>query len=112
MKITANVNAITSLTSEAQSIVTMLWLTTARITDAGTKAITSRMRASRVDFPLFPSDWSMIAADFIKQVRMIPLRKILTQSRAYSVYSGLLPFPKIEITRSGASSKIKKKAFL
>ena len=66
--------------------------------------ITSRSRASRVDFPLLPRDWSMMAADFIKQVRMIPLKKILTQSRAYSVYSGLLFFPKREITKSGASS--------
>ena len=71
--------------------------------------ITSRSRASRVDFPLLPRDWSMMAADFIKQVRIIPLKKILTQSRAYSVYSGLLFFPKREITKSGASSKIRKK---
>ena len=40
---------------------------------------------------------------------MIPLKKILTQSRAYSLYSGLLFFPKREITKSGASSKIRKK---
>ena len=66
--------------------------------------ITSRSRASRVDLPLFPRDCSIMAADFIKQVRMIPLKKILTQSRAYSVYSGLLLFPKREITKSGASS--------
>ena len=59
--------------------------------------------------PLLPRDWSMMAADFIKQVRMMPLKKILTQSRAYSVYSGLLFFPKREITKSGASSKIRKK---
>ena len=71
--------------------------------------ITSRSRASRVDFPLLPRDWSMMAADFIKQLRIIPLKKILTQRRAYSVYSGLLFFPKREITKSGASSKIRKK---
>lgn len=70
--------------------------------------ITSRSRASRVDFPLLPRDWSMMAEDFIKQVRMMPLKKILTQRRAYSVYSGLLFFPKREITKSGASSKIRK----
>ena len=51
----------------------------------------------------------MMAADFIKQLRIIPLKKILTQRRAYSVYSGLLFFPKREITKSGASSKIRKK---
>ena len=71
--------------------------------------ITSRSRASRVDFPLLPRDWSIMAADFIKQVRIIPLKKIQTQRRTYSVYSGLLFFPKREITKSGASSKIRKK---
>ena len=71
--------------------------------------ITSRSRASRVDFPLLPRDWSMMAVDLIKQVRIIPLKKILTQSRAYSVYSELLFFPKREITKFGASSKIRKK---
>ena len=50
-----------------------------------------------------------MAADFIKQERMMPLKKILTQRRTYSVYSGLLFFPKREITKSGASSKIRKK---
>ena len=54
----------------------------------------------------------MMAADFIKHVRMIPLKKILTQSRAYSVYSGLLFFPKSEITKFGASSKIRKNTVL
>ena len=39
----------------------------------------------------------------------MPLKKIQTQRRAYSVYSGLLFFPKREITKSGASSKIRKK---
>ena len=101
-------NDITSLISEAQSMVTMLWLVSARIIEEGTKTITSRSRASSMDLPLFPRDWSMLAADFIKQVRMIPLKKILTQRRAYSVYSGLLFFPKREITKSGASSKIRK----
>ena len=62
-----------------------------------------------VDFPLLPRDWSMMAADLIKQVRMMPLKKILTQRRAYSVYSGLLFFPKREITKSGVNSKIRKK---
>ena len=37
--------------------------------EEGTKMITSRSKASRVDFPLLPRDWSMMAADLIKQVR-------------------------------------------
>ena len=109
MKIMANVKEITSLMSEAQRSVTILWLTAANMIDEGTKTITSRRRASSVDFALLPRDWSMMAADFIKHVRMIPLKKMRMQSRAYSVYSGMLFFPKTEITRSGASSKIKKK---
>ena len=49
----------------------------------------------------------MIAADFIKQVSMMPPRKILMQSLAYSIYSGVLLFPNNPITASGMSSKIR-----
>ena len=109
-KITATTNETASLTSALQSIVTIFWLTAARIIEDGTKIITSRRRASKVDFPLFPIDCKIIDVDFIKQVIIIPLKKILTQSRAYSMYSGELPFPKIEITISGKNSKIRKTA--
>ncbi len=51
-KITATTNETASLMSALQSIVTMFWLTVARIIEAGTKTITSRSRARSVDFPL------------------------------------------------------------
>ena len=55
-KTAANTKATASLMSALQSIVTILWLADARITEAGTKTITSRRSAKNVDFPLFPTD--------------------------------------------------------
>ena len=76
----------------------------------GQRQLHPEAEPAELTFRFYPgTGWNMMAADFIKQVRMMPLKKIQTQKRAYSVYSGLLFFPKREITKSGASSKIRKK---
>ena len=61
---------------------------------------------AELTFRFYPgTGWSIMAADFIKQVRMMPLKKILTQRRAYSVYSGLLFFQKERLQSLGQVQK-------
>ena len=61
---------------------------------AGTKKITSLAKAKIVDLTLEPIDCNKIEIDLIKQVKIIPPKKIRKQYLAYSKYSIPLPLPK------------------
>ena len=71
----------------------------------GTKNKTSLERAKTVDLKLEPIDCNKIDIDLIKQVKIIPPRKIFKQYLAYSKYSGELPLPMILIIKDGKNSK-------
>lgn|SRR5574344_373247 len=78
-----------------------------KIIIAGTKKITSLEMDSKVELIESPQDCRNIVADLTMQVKIIPLKYILKQSLAYSIYE-LLPDPNNEIIKSGANSKIRK----
>ena len=81
------------------NIVTTLLDNVARIMIEGTKKITSLAKASKVDLKLEPIDCNKIDIDLIRQVRIMPPKKILKQYLAYSKYSKVLPVPKILIIK-------------
>ena len=60
-----------------------------KIIIAGTKKITSLEMDSKVELIESPQDCRNIVADLTMQVKIIPLKYILKQSLAYSIYDKL-----------------------